>query len=78
MDVDLLARRVGIRDDKLVGKARELVRLASMKVTGGLGQVGAGPCRPTMFDCCAYCMHEGHMHPFCPVRHVMRDAGGAV
>lgn len=41
MNVDIIARNVGLKDSSLVGKAKELERLASLRVTGGLGQVCA-------------------------------------
>lgn len=41
MDVALVARNVGVQDPAVIGKAREYMRLASVRLSGGLGQVRA-------------------------------------
>ncbi len=39
MNVRQVAVQVGIRDEQVIGKAQELVRLSSVKIPGGLGPV---------------------------------------
>ncbi|KAL6757163.1 hypothetical protein V8C86DRAFT_2630496 [Haematococcus lacustris] len=37
MDVSVVARQVGVKETEVLSKARELMRLASVRITGGLG-----------------------------------------
>jgi hypothetical protein len=64
MDVHNIQRRLGVNHPRAVAKAGELVRLASMKLAGQLGQVweqtlvalGRVWC---FFDHCAYVLLRG-------------------
>ena len=40
MNIAVVASKVGIKDGTVVSKAEELLRLASIKLPGALGQVG--------------------------------------
>eukprot|EP00983_Pelagomonas_calceolata_P000088 2670-Pelagomonas_calceolata.AAC.1 len=46
MDVSMVARQVGVGDPVVIAKAREYVRLASLRVLGGLGQ--GEVCKPSI------------------------------